>query len=359
MKALKFDKSQQLEFVPQLKARVQDYFAEQERRPSGNWQLYLKAVLMLALYVLPLLALFIFQPSHYVLILGLYFLMGLGMVGIGVSVMHDAVHASFSSKSWVNRLFAHSMELVGGSSFNWQVQHNVLHHSYTNISGWDEDISHKAILRLEPEEPWRAMHRYQHIYALPIYSLLTLSWIIWGDYQSLYRYSKKNLLLGKKPLAVWSKLIGFKLAYLFVQFILPIFILGIPALAVILGFVLMHLVAGFLLSSIFQLAHVVEGPDYPQADENGRLAKSWMAHQLATTANFSRGKAWISWCIGGLNYQIEHHLFPHISHVHYPKLAPIVQQTAAEFGLPYHEHPSFFKALQSHLRCLKSLGNQP
>lgn len=360
MQLAKFNLQNQQDFIRTLKDRVNSYFEETGKSRFGNTTLYWKTLIMLVLYISP-----------FVLILTgivpfwanwiLYMVMGLGVAGIGMSVMHDAIHGSFSSNSIVNKIFRFSCELLGANSFNWKVQHNFLHHTFTNIAGLDEDISEKAILRLEPSGPWYKIHKFQHIYALPLYSLLTLSWIVWGDYFSLARYDKKGIVkqIGGHTAKEVTIMIFSKAIYLFMHFVLPIFILGFVWWHVLIGFLLMHMVSGFILSVIFQLAHVVEGPEYPMPDSNGNLENNWAVHQLHTTANFAKRRKLLSWFIGGLNYQIEHHLFPNISHIHYPKISKIVENTAKEFKLPYYEFRTFRSAVMSHIRQLKLLGKDP
>ena len=109
----------------------------------------------------------------------------------------------------------------------------------------------------------------------------------------------------------------------------------------------------------FQLAHIVPETETPTPDSEGKLANTWAIHQLFTTANFAPQSKLVGWITGGLNHQVEHHIFPHISHVHYHTIAKIVRQTAQEFELPYHEHPSFGAALIAHLKQIKELGMKP
>lgn len=104
------------------------------------------------------------------------------------------------------------------------------------------------------------------------------------------------------------------------------------------------------------VAHVVEGADQPLPDDRGVIHTDWAVHEVLTTANFARNNRLLNWYIGGLNFQIEHHLFPHICHIHYRHIAPIVERTAKEYGLKYNEKPTFRAALASHVRRLRELG---
>ena len=87
------------------------------------------------------------------------------------------------------------------------------------------------------------------------------------------------------------------------------------------------------MSTVFQMAHVVEGAAQPLPDEDSVVHTEWAVHQLRSTSDFGRNNVFLNWYVGGLNFQIEHHLFPNISHVHYRNIAPIVEETARELGL--------------------------
>jgi linoleoyl-CoA desaturase len=108
---------------------------------------------------------------------------------------------------------------------------------------------------------------------------------------------------------------------------------------------------------VFQLAHTVEHTEFPVTDEiTNRLPDEFAAHQIKTTANFATRNKVISWLVGGLNFQIEHHLFPKISHVHYPAISEIVKCVCAEYQLQYIEYPTMRQAVFAHVRFLRRLG---
>src|SRR5690606_13440652 len=126
-------------FFPTLRKRVDAYFSENNIPRTANTTMIVKSVVLLLAYVVPFLALLAFQPDLGLSML-LWFVMGLGVAGIGMSVMHDANHGAFSASKKVNDLMGHTLNLVGGSAFNWKLQHNILHHTYTNVVEMDEDI---------------------------------------------------------------------------------------------------------------------------------------------------------------------------------------------------------------------------
>jgi len=287
--------------------------------------------------------------------------MSFGVAGIGLSVMHDANHGAYSSKSWINGLFGYSLNLVGANAFNWKVQHNVMHHTYTNIHDHDEDISPRGVLRLSPHSDWKKIHKYQFIYAWFLYGLMTIIWVIIKDFVRLIRYNKDGMVKKQHAniIGEWIILILTKLVYIGYIFIIPFVFTSLIWWQIILGIFIMHYIAGFILAIIFQPAHVIEGTEYPLPDDSNTVENNWAVHQLHTTTNFSNKSRLFSWYVGGLNYQIEHHLFPNICHVHYRKISAIVKATATEFGLPYKSVRTFLDALKSHTKMLKQLGVKP
>lgn len=354
---VKFAKRDKAMFFKTLHARVNSYFEENKIKKTGNYKLYIKTGVMLTLYLLPLI-LIITKVVSGPLILVMFAIMGIGTAGIGLGIMHDANHGTFSNNKIINRIFGYSMNILGGSSFTWKVQHNFLHHTYTNIYQLDEDIEDKPFIRLSPHGKLKGYHKFQHVYAPFLYSLATLSWVIIKDFRQLVQYNLNGLTkkAGFSPVLESIAMVLSKSAYFIAIIGLPI-MMGAAWYYVIPGFVLAHLIAGFIITVIFQLAHVVEGPEHHDALETPVLENTWAIHQLTTTANFARRRKLLSWFVGGLNYQVEHHLFPNISHVHYPKISEIVRKTVAEFDLPYYEFTRFRDAFASHLKVLKGFGN--
>lgn len=315
---------------------------------------------MFALYFIPFAGLFLLEPLT-LWWWACWLFMGIGMAGLGMNVMHDANHGSYSSKDGVNRWLGRTLYLISGNVFTWKVQHNVLHHTYTNVFEWDEDVDTNGLIRFHAEDRWKPWHRFQAWYAPFLYGLLTLNWALLKDFNQLKKYHKRGFTrqMGTSLKKETRLLLINKVIYLGVFLALPLAVFSNHWLAVLLGFGLMHFAAGVILSFVFQLAHVVPTAEqhHPLSDE-GNIQHSWMVHQLETTADFGRKSAFLTWFLGGLNYQVEHHLFPHISHIHYPKLAPLVEQTAREFGMPYVAYDRFNQAVAEHFRMLHKLGRQ-
>ncbi|MEZ5014492.1 MAG: acyl-CoA desaturase [Chitinophagales bacterium] len=355
--AIKFVERPRTEFFQTLRGRVNDYFKENRIKKTGDYRMVIKTLFMLTLYLLPFTIIVLGVLPVWATFI-MWFLMGLGIAGTGMSVMHDANHGAYAKSPFVNTLLSRTMYLLGGSKFTWRIQHNILHHTYTNIYGMDEDIHDKPILRLSPHGKLRWIHKYQHIYAPLLYSLATFGWSLNKDFVQLIRYNKTGMTKGSggKPAMEMIKLIASKLFYFLVFLVIPAVFSGYTFGYIFLGFLLMHAVAGLILTTIFQLAHVLEETEHPLPTDAGEIENAWAIHQLETTANFARKNKILGWFVGGLNYQVEHHLFYNICHIHYPKIAPIVKQTAAEFGIPYYENPSFWNALGSHIRILRKMG---
>jgi linoleoyl-CoA desaturase len=359
--SLQFAKSQN-EFFVTVTKRVNEYFKSNKIERTANWHMVTKSIFMLSMYFVPYFLVITQTVSGGLNFFAITVIMGIGVAGIGLCIMHDANHGSYSKKAWVNNVLGFSLNLVGANAFNWKIQHNVMHHTYTNVHEVDEDISPRGVLRLAPTETWKPFHQFQHLYAWFFYGLLTIVWIGFKDFGRLKRYCRDGLVAKQKSTVAleWVVLIVTKMFYVFYLFVLPVLL--VPEITwwmPIVGFLIMHYIAGFILSIIFQPAHVIDGTEFPLPDSEGNLENNWAIHQLHTTTNFGRKHRIFSWFVGGLNYQVEHHLFPNICHVHYRAIAPIVEQTAKEFGLPYKSKDTFFEALVAHTVIMKELGRKP
>jgi linoleoyl-CoA desaturase len=353
---IKFAPRERSTFHATLRKRVDAYFAENALSRHANATLIIKTVVLIATYVLPFVALLAVQPSFGVS-MALWFLMGLGLAGIGMSVMHDANHGAYSSNAKVNWWLGHTLNLCGGSAHNWKLQHNILHHTYTNITHVDEDIEDRLVLKFSPHTTRKWYHRFQFLYATFFYGLLTLYWVVAKDLVQFALFDRNGVDTGSasEKRNVLLRIVLLKLIYFAVILALPIS-MGIPWGQVLTGFLVMHFTSGIVLTVVFQLAHTVEGTSHPLPDAKGEIDNDWAIHQVETTVDFSPGNRVLSWYVGGLNYQIEHHLFPRVAHVHYPALAPIVERTAKEYGINYRVNPTLWSALRSHYRMLQKLG---
>ncbi|MCK6648286.1 MAG: acyl-CoA desaturase [Bacteroidia bacterium] len=354
---IKFTNKDKTQFFNVLKQRVDHYFVEKNISQHANWKMVVKSIFMLALYYVPYSFIISGNTAGWSFWL-CWVLIGLGLAGIGMGIMHDANHGAYSSKNWVNRMMGHTVSLVGADLNNWKTQHNILHHTYTNIYDHDEDIDDKVGMRFSPSGKHQKIQRFQVFYAFFFYSLMTLYWTTSKDFMQFARYVREghNKDIKRDRIKKFIAMIFFKVLYYSYMLVLPLLILDNPWYQIVLGFLLMHAVAGIVLSVTFQLAHVVEGTTFPVPDDKGNIENEWAIHQLNTTADFAAKNPIVTFYVGGLNYQAIHHLFPRICHVHYPDIAPIVEQTAKEFGIRYIYFPTAMEAFMSHLRMLKKLG---
>ncbi|WP_236252861.1 acyl-CoA desaturase [Echinicola sp. 20G] len=313
---------------------------------------------MLGFYFTPILIVILGLVNESWQLILCFVLSGFGMAGIGMGVMHDAIHGTYSKNRKINKLLSYSLNMVGANATVWKIQHNVLHHSYTNIDEGDDDLNVPLFLRFSPHAKKNCFHAYQHWYTWFFYCLSTLSWVTSKDFIRLDRYYKMGLLKGKHIyLNTLFKMVAWKMVYYTFILLLPILFSPFGAGEILLAFLLLHFVTGLCISLVFQTAHIMPEVSFPIMNKDGEVKGERIIHQLLTTCNYSEKNRVFSWLIGGLNYQVEHHLFPDVCHVHYHKIAPIVRETAAEYQLPYYSKVSFWDALKSHFKMLRWLGN--
>lgn len=342
-------------FVEEVKFKVASYFEDNHLDIKANAGMVVKTIVMVSALVLPYLAIMLL-PISPLAMLGCCAIMGVAMAGIGFSVSHDALHGAYSHNPRVNAAIGFTFDLLGASGYMWKITHNVIHHTYTNIHGIDEDLEVTPLLRLSPVAKHHPWQRFQHLYAPIAYSMSTINWVFVKDFDL---FSRKNLgpyLDKKHPRAQYAVLVFSKLFSLTWMLALPLLLLPVAWWQVIIGFLTMHLIGGTILGVIFQLAHVVEQTQHPVPDSLGRMPNGWLVHEMITTANFCVGNKLLTWYCGGLNHQIEHHLFPKTCSVHYPAISPIVRAVAEKHGVPYHLNPTFTGAFASHLKMLRRLG---
>ena len=346
-------------FFNGLKKDVDQYFKTQNIKKTGDYRLFAKTLVLIPLSV----ALYIIILTNgttmntWLLVL-LSAVLGLSLASIGFNVMHDACHGSYSSKKWVNELMGYTINTLGGNAFIWKQKHNVVHHTYTNVDGVDDDIAKSPLIRQCHTQKWVPAHKVQHLYLPFVYAITSFAWAFIMDFTKYF--SKKvyttplNKMNAKEHIIFWFSKVMYVVAYVAV----PYYFLGGATFAVF--FCAMHFFKGNALALVFQLAHVVEETEFESAGlEDKQIENEFAIHQVKTTANFAMKNMFVNWYVGGLNFQIEHHLFPRISHVHYPALSPIVQKHCAMHGLSYNNNDTMIGAIISHWRFMKELGKKP
>ncbi|MEO6682132.1 MAG: acyl-CoA desaturase [Ginsengibacter sp.] len=342
------------DFHIQLKERVNNYFTNNNQSTTGNFNLLFKAALLSLSYILVYVHLVFFTPNVWIAIPECIFF-GCLTAAIGFNVMHDGAHGSFSNSKILNKMAGSSLNFLGASAIMWNMKHNIIHHTYTNIDGVDDDIEARPWLRFATTQKKMKMHKFQHYYFWFLYTLLHLLWIFLTDYKKYFSGKIGEMPLRKMTIQEHISFWVAKLGYLFMFVVLPIMLLGFSTW--IVGFLVITMVTGFVISIVFQLAHTVEHTEFPMPDViTNKIENDWAIHQINTTANFATNNKLISWLVGGLNFQIEHHLFPRISHVHYPAISKIIKRTCAEYGINYVEYPKMRTAIYSHIMYLKRIG---
>ena len=356
-KTPRFTNTSQNQFISALRERVDEYFKANDIKKGANYQMILRSIFVLSLevscYCLLLFGGFSIEVNYL-----LWALLGVSTSLVCINIGHDAIHGSYSRKKWINSLLSHSFNFNGASAYMWTKMHNTAHHTYTNIDGLDEDIESVPFIRLSPTKDLKKVHKYQHIYSLFFYGLATLSWVLAKDYIKFFKNEVGNVDGSKHPRKEYFYLFFYKMIYYAVFIVTPFIILDYSWVHILLGILVMHYFEGFYLAIVFMLAHAVEITHFPVPNEEGNIENSWLVHQLYTTANFSRKSRMASFLTGGLNMQVEHHLFPNVCSIHYRRLSYIVKDTCKEYGYPYLEEKTFGHAVLSHIRFLKNIGRQ-
>lgn len=347
------------DFFQSLKSEVDHYFKTNNLEKTGDYRLYIKTILLIGTAI-SIYGTLIFTPINTFTAVMLTAVFGFLSACIGFSVMHDGNHGSYSKNATLNDFIGLvGSNGLGANAFFWKQKHNIIHHTYTNVDGIDDDIAKSPIIRQCETQKWVPAHKIQHVYMPFVYSLSSIFWIFFMDFSKYFGrkiYTTEAWKMStKNHIVFWCT----KMHYLTFFIIIPIITWG--WLPWIIGFMVYNIFMGLTLSFVFQLAHVVENTEFEHVplDTTKHIETAWAEHQLKTTSNFSMNNKIISWFVGGLNFQVEHHLFPKISHVHYPAISKIVQQKCLEYQLPYNYYPTMIQAIRSHFRVMKALGKKP
>jgi linoleoyl-CoA desaturase len=342
-------------FYRELRNRVDDYFKRTGKNRRDCPRMYLKTAVVLAWFAASY-VLLVFIATTWWMTVPLAISLALSMAAIGFNVQHDGSHGAYSRHPWINKLTALTLDLLGGSSYGWACKHNIIHHTFVNITGHDDDMDIGILGRLSPHQRRFFFHRWQHVYLWLLYGFVTIKWHFYDDFRDVmrgriggHRYTRPAgwdlaIFIGGKALFFWIAL-------------------GLPLLAhhslwtVLAFYLVVSFVQGIALSIVFQLPHCAEEAAFPLPQtETGRIEAPWAVHQVQTTVNYAPRNRLLTWFVGGLNFQIEHHLFPRICHVNYVAISPLVEQTCREFGVSYQCNATFRSAIASHFRRLRRMG---
>jgi linoleoyl-CoA desaturase len=342
-------------FRRDLENGVEAYFASTGLGRRGGARMVVKTLTIFMWLVASYLAL-VFLASTWWQALACVTSLALAMAGVGFCVMHDGNHGAYSSSGRVNKLAALSLNLLGGCAYFWHFKHNIAHHTYTNITGSDDDFNVGVAGRLSPRDRHRPFHRFQHLYIWGLYAMLALEWQTTGDFRSMAKpgVASTNVARprGWEQVYFW---IG-KAVFYTLAFVIPL--QRHDVLPVVGTYLFGAAVLGLTMATVFQLAHCVQEARFPNPSPTSlRMDQEWSAHQVETTVDFARDNALLTWYLGGLNFQIEHHLFPKVCHLHYPALSPIVEKICRDHGVRHFSHASMRAAFRSHVRFLRQLGS--
>lgn len=341
-------------FQKLLRERVDAYFASTNKKTRDCWQMYLKSAVSLGLLATTYVLMLVVNGPIWLTIL-FAILVGLCAAMVGFNVQHDGGHGAYSRHRWINKLAALSLDLLGASSYVWARKHNTIHHSYTNITGHDDDIEVGPFGRLSPHQKRYKAHRVQHLYLWFLYGILPVKWHLYDDFKNIIVGRIGNTRLPRPRGLELAILIGGKLTFFTLAIGLPMFFL--PWWLVLVCYGAASFVQGVTLSVVFQLAHCVEEADFPMPrPETQKIENCWAAHQVETTVDFAPRNPVLTWLVGGLNCQVEHHLFPQICHIHYPRLSRIVEETCRDFGVTYLKNNTLLSGIASHYRWLRRMG---
>jgi linoleoyl-CoA desaturase len=341
-------------FRQDLETAVTAFFTHRQLPRQGSRALWTKTAVLATWLVGSYVALVFVadQPWQFVL---LAVSLACAMAGIGFNVQHDGGHRSYAVSSAVNRGMAFSLDLMGGSSYFWRYKHGIAHHGTPNIAGFDDDVYLGPLGRLTPHDRHFWFHRFQHLYMWGLYGLLAIKWQLVDDFRSLI---KPGVAATQVPRPAGGELLLFwlgKILFFGLALVLPMFFH--PWWGVLAFFVLTDVVLGLLLSVVFQLAHCLGEATFARPPLPAQvMGRDWATHQVEATVDFARDNHALTWFIGGLNFQIEHHLFPRVCHTHYPALAKTIEDVCRTHGVRYGTHATATAALRSHYRWLRQLG---
>lgn len=352
---LKFNKDEGSVFYKELVAATDSYFTSRQLRKEGNYMMYTKIALYfgldIAFYVLML------KSNSLTTFYIFYLLLGLCILLTAFNISHDAAHGvAVKSKFWNKVLFQLSFQLQGNNAYVWGKNHNESHHLYTNIEGSDIDVLHNPLVRMVDSQPLRWYHRYQYLYAPVLYLLYSINWFFFREMLMIFNYSSRTIKI-TIPKTEVIKLVFFKLLYLGYMVVLPLCILPFGIATILTAFILNHFMVSMIFTGVLGVSHLSDFVHHPKANPDGSLAVSWPKLQMLTSVDYNSGSLFLNCTLGGFNAHALHHLLPNISHVHYLEILPIFRQLCQKHGITYMEMP-YHKALQSHFRFLKSMGQQ-
>lgn len=338
-------------FFAELKAGVEEYFVVNDLSFRANNKMLVKIALMFLLFLAANISIYIFDHSI-ISLFALYAFIGGWSVLLGLNIGHDAAHNAIFKKRKHNEILLFIFEIVGTNAYNWKNRHLGAHHVFPNIMDHDSDIQQTNFVKIFPKDDHKKYHAFQHIYMPFLYLFYIFRWVIYRDFKDANSkkigafnnsgYPKKEIL----------KMIFFKLFYISYMIVLPSLFLPFHFLTIISAFFILTVAGSLVITMVLLSTHVGEDANFPEPDENGFLPHSWSYHQVITAADFGTNSRAMNHLFGGFNHHVIHHLFPHICHIHYPSLTPILKEKAAKYNLPYRHKKYLLAAMLSHFKLL-------
>ncbi len=345
------------DFYIQLRERINTYFTNHQLAKTANAKLFFKIALMFIAYFLAYTGIYFYGKNTYYLF-GLYAFIGGWSVLLGLNIGHDAAHNAIFKKPKHNQILLFIFELLGTNAYNWKNRHLGAHHTFPNIMDYDSDVQQTNIVKIFPKDKHLASHAFQHLYMPFLYLFYIGRWIVYRDFKdaaSTHIGAYHNAPYPKKELI---KMIASKLFYLLYIIVIPALLLPVSFWMMCLAFFILTVSGSLVITMVLLSTHVGEDANFPEPDEQGVLPYSWSYHQVITSSDFSTNNGVITHLFGGFNHHVIHHLFPHICHIHYTKLTPILKEVCIEYNVPYRSKTYLIPAIISHFKLLKRNGQQ-
>ena len=353
---IKYKQNYHPEFYKELKRRVDKAFNDKGISIKGNSIMKFKVMMLVVGYLITY-TIIILADLNDISNLFLVIILGVLAALIGLNISHDAVHNAIFKRKWINYLFSFTFNFfLGANEYVWRITHNMVHHQFPNVPEMDPDISQTKLLRMSPVDKLKWFHKYQHFYFPIVYLLFGFYLVFIKDFRVIFGMNR----LGNKrrmvhPLKEYIILFVTKIIYIGYMIVIPSMVF--PFWKVIIAFILMQVILAIIFTIVTAPAHVATSNKYFTPNSKGIIEENWAVVQLETTTDFSRNSWIANNFFGGGNYQVVHHLFPGICHIHLPWISQIVDKTTLEYGLEYN-HTSLISVLHHHVKMLRAFGQK-
>lgn len=295
----------------------------------------------------------LFQVRDPLWFIGCFVFYGFASILFAFNFSHDFSHNTvFKNRKLNNTCFILIYSIVGAHGEAWKKRHIHSHHYAPNVEDYDSDLKISSLIRVIPGSPHRWYHRFQHWYAMAAYTSYSLFWVFIKDFRILYSKDEFQAEKGVRyHFSFWTQ----KVFYLGYLLLMPLFFSLQPWWIVLTGFLLMHIFQSFFLLITFFMTHHVENTEYPQTDTEGTIRASWLMNQVKSSNDMHPFSETANFILGGFNNHVAHHLFPHIHHIHYPRLNRILYRILLQNGITPNQ-TSYWGGIISHWKLLKKMS---